>query len=955
MLIPDVSSIARYKYTGVNTLEVPFPFYETSSIHVQVSSSADVRDVFLLDYELDYSVSGTRAPEDDSMNAYLYGEVTLTTSGVAKLQLGYSIAVYRNTVTEQGYTYAELDNFPAKSHENALGKLMVICQELTDRVDRAITVPASSDVIPDELLRDVLDAADNAHESENLARQWASNPEYEEVADGLFSAFHYSQRAKDFAIDAANSADSAESSAQLAQETVENALTGIESAAQDARLSVVEEGTNQINGIIAEGDRQYGRAQQEANRAHDEADRAEEAARKAEDITEIKPASRTNWGIVRIGEGITVTADGTISVRISTVVSTPSVEFPTTVGIGFPYEAYFSASTGAAEASIDHFEVSFEDQPIVSVPATDDAGSIELTSGGAPGTVGLLSVVAVDTAGNLSNITTVTFTRNTVVLYAPAVLSPVSGATGVSINTTVNVQQAEIQGVHGEATNTHIRVARDAAFTDLVAEYSPENAYTTTYNVPTLAPATPYYVRARHCFDLYGWTAWGVITTFTTEVAEVNAPSIFNPTEGQTGLGLNPTISLSAFSNVGPTDTPAGTQIQVSSDSSFNTIVDSYDGTYLVGYNGATTLALETVYYVRARHKGNLWGWSNWSVVRQFTTTNASLATPTISSPAQNAVGVPVNGPVVLSTPTVVGQTVQYMQIQISTNAEFTVIVYDSGQMAYSQNHTIVPALVKSTIYYIRARLYGSITGWTAYGETRTMTTAAAAPNDEWVITSSETWTSPEAGVYAITIAGGGGGGGSGGSGGGSKNYGSRGGGGGGGGSRTETIQLSKNVSATAVIGGGGAGGASVRDAYGMVGGGGGGSSFTVLGVTYEVGGGGGGGKGTGRGGSSRPSPAGGGGGGGSSLASGEAGVNATGGAGGGTNAGTGASVGGAGGAGVGSTGGYAAGGDATELVDILPNGTGGASGDGATVDHWSGAGSAGVQGCVRIVYIGAN
>ena len=231
MLIPAVPSTVRYTFTGLNTYPAPFPFYDLESVKVQFSNN-DISNLILEDliYSIDYIVVGELDSGDDSLEAYKYGTITITADGLAKLVNGYTLAVYRDTSIEQLFQYNELDNFPAKSHENALGRLTVEVQEVSSKLERALVLDPSSTQNPSDVLLEIVVAKDtavtaagNALASEqaaessaltaasnaatsasytDLARQWASNPVNIPVTGTLngYSAYHWAQQAEQIAI-----------------------------------------------------------------------------------------------------------------------------------------------------------------------------------------------------------------------------------------------------------------------------------------------------------------------------------------------------------------------------------------------------------------------------------------------------------------------------------------------------------------------------------------------------------------------------------------------------------------------------------------------------------------------------------------------------------------------------------------------------------------------------------
>lgn len=231
MLIPAMPSEVQYTYTGLTVYSVPFPFYGLESIQVQVNNN-DVSNQILIDliYGTDYSVDGELDSTDDNLEAYKYGSVSLTPDGEAKISLGFTIAVHRVTVVEQMYQYNELDNFPAKSHENALGRLAVEVQEVESKLTRALVLDPSSTQKPAEVLLAIVVAKDDAVNAAiaseasamaaassattaasnasdatgyaNLAHQWATNPVDVPIVGtiGQYSAYHWAQKAEQIAI-----------------------------------------------------------------------------------------------------------------------------------------------------------------------------------------------------------------------------------------------------------------------------------------------------------------------------------------------------------------------------------------------------------------------------------------------------------------------------------------------------------------------------------------------------------------------------------------------------------------------------------------------------------------------------------------------------------------------------------------------------------------------------------
>lgn len=168
MLIPNVAASIVYSYTGVTEYPIPFPFYELTTIvagHRKSTDPSDLSPYTPLVFGIDYQVTGEQASNDDSEQAYTDGKLTLTPAGQAKMELGFALIIMRSTVIEQQYAYNELDDFPAKSHENALGRLAVIAQELQEGVSRSLQIPPGAATAGNEVLAEILVQADKAKEA----------------------------------------------------------------------------------------------------------------------------------------------------------------------------------------------------------------------------------------------------------------------------------------------------------------------------------------------------------------------------------------------------------------------------------------------------------------------------------------------------------------------------------------------------------------------------------------------------------------------------------------------------------------------------------------------------------------------------------------------------------------------------------------------------------------------
>lgn len=353
-------------------------------------------------------------------------------------------------------------------------------------------------------------------------------------------------------------------------------------------------------------------------------------------------------------------------------------------------------------------------------------------------------------------------------------------------------------------------VATDADFANIVyqgSEATAANQHTVTSGV--LATDQVYFWRCRYQDAEGTWSPWSKPTGFSTgAVFEYVAPPVISsPAADATGISLLPTISTADFEAVGTVDTHAASQYQVASEGTFASIVyDSGTVADLTSHQLSTALARETRYYVRVRHQGTGLGWSDWSVVRGFTTTN-SADQPSITSPGDGATGVAFSDglTVIASSFSFPGGGEAHVASdwEVRDAAAGTMIAssVDDGSNLTSWT---VPGMTFEALtgYEVRVRYKGATTGyspWSAWSSFKTM-----MPSGEAIFTATgeHQWIVPDGvtEVEAAVVSAGGGGGSrnSGGYGG----YGGSGGGGGGFGSGMYTVIPGETITITVGKGG---------------------------------------------------------------------------------------------------------------------------------------------------------
>lgn len=132
MTIASTQSKTIYAGNGSTTeFAVPFMFLSEDDIEVVLSTS-DAE--FIQTISTDYQLTGA----GEQMGGVC--------SMVEAPEAGQALVIRRNPSLVQEVDYVENDAFPAATHEAALDKLTMICQALSERLDRTITFRVSSAV-----------------------------------------------------------------------------------------------------------------------------------------------------------------------------------------------------------------------------------------------------------------------------------------------------------------------------------------------------------------------------------------------------------------------------------------------------------------------------------------------------------------------------------------------------------------------------------------------------------------------------------------------------------------------------------------------------------------------------------------------------------------------------------------------------------------------------------------
>ena len=201
------------------------------------------------------------------------------------------------------------------------------------------------------------------------------------------------------------------------------------------------------------------------------------------------------------------------------------------------------------------------------------------------------------------------------VVNTPSITSPANGAVSVNLQPTLEASAFSTtppaQGVH---QSSQWQVATSSDFLNIAYDSGVDVTNKTSLTLPSpLSLNTQHWVRVRYTSSTIGTSDWSGVVSFTTTNQYVVEPTV-SVTDGPSNVGETPTITTSAFSVFGGSDTHASTDWQIVkvSDSSvvWQSLGSTSNKTSVVVPAG---VLLESQQYIaRARHNGTTVGSSAW-------------------------------------------------------------------------------------------------------------------------------------------------------------------------------------------------------------------------------------------------------------------------------------------------------------------------------------------------------
>lgn len=251
----------------------------------------------------------------------------------------------------------------------------------------------------------------------------------------------------------------------------------------------------------------------------------------------------------------------------------------------------------------------------------------------------------------------------------------------------------------------HLQIATDAAFTSLVVNQA--SLATNSYAFSGLNYNTTYYWRVKAKANGGDESSFSNTFMFKTTV---NAPTLNTPANNTFCVALNGNLTWNSVAGA------TAYEVQIATDNAFaNVFTQNLNNTTTIfAYTGLNN---NTVYYWRVKAK-NADGAGSYSSVYSFTTV---LAAPSLTSPANNAMSIALNG--TLTWGTVAGATAY--EVLVATDAAFTNVILTDLNVATTTK--ALASLTNNTSYYWKVRAKNAnCTG--DYSNTFNFETVLAAP-----------------------------------------------------------------------------------------------------------------------------------------------------------------------------------------------------------------------------------
>lgn len=356
----------------------------------------------------------------------------------------------------------------------------------------------------------------------------------------------------------------------------------------------------------------------------------------------------------------------------------------------------------------------------------------------------------------------VSFKTLGLLIAKPTVTNPVDEST--DNGSTVNLTSSSFTVIAGSGTHasTDWQVASDNTFNTIVEESLNNTSGLTSFQVNDLDVSTTYYARVRFQSDNGTYSAWSNFITFGTkstfETAPVK-PSITYPVNAATDVGESVTASSSAFAVASGVDTQKYGTWELATDIGFNNVIkDSVDSSTDKTSWLITDLSVNTTYYLRVKHTGNVTGESLWSDTVSFTTLTTFVDKPdmpVITNPTNAEQNVTIFPSITTNAFGVASGTDTHIESswELSTDQTFATVDVSSSNDSTNLVSWSPAGLALNTTYYVRVKHIGSASGESDWSGVVSFTTREFAINKPNITSPTESSTSNYESVTVTTSA----------------------------------------------------------------------------------------------------------------------------------------------------------------------------------------------------------
>ena len=327
----------------------------------------------------------------------------------------------------------------------------------------------------------------------------------------------------------------------------------------------------------------------------------------------------------------------------------------------------------------------------------------------------------------------VSFSVKDIMPGQPGMMTPVNGLEVDFQGELRFSASAFVEGMPGEThASSDWQMSLSDDFSTLFKTANASAAYKTNWAVTGLDAGQTYYVRVKYRANTGRQSAWSTVTSIKTkDHPQAVVPFITSPNDGTLNAAVESVrFTCSAFDVVLDGDSHESTDWELAAEPNFKSALES---SYASTSNKTSwliySLAFDTEFYVRVRHRGSMSGDTRWSSPTKFKTRSAPVVkapgTPEIVFPVDSSSKNPLAPTIRASSFYSENQGDVHLNSdwELATEPTFDVIeksIYTS--VGYKTTWSLAD-LFANTIYYVRVRYRGSVGGQSEWSQVQTFKT----------------------------------------------------------------------------------------------------------------------------------------------------------------------------------------------------------------------------------------